>query len=104
MFSSASVGSSPTRPVIVFEDFSITAMEAAKLSRFIESDSTENTWDFIVAGTRDSTGPLHTQTAEDRYEFYQTNRTNSQSVLFLDRSERGGLRQAVPRLLQVLRR
>jgi hypothetical protein len=73
-----------TRPVIVFEDFSITAMEAAKLSRFIESDSTENTWDFIVAGTRDSTGPLHTQTAEDRYEFYQTNETNSQSVLFLD--------------------
>lgn len=73
-----------TRPVIVFEDFSITAMEAGKLARFIESDSTENTWDFIIAGTRDSTEPLHTRTAEDRYEFYQTNEANSQRVLFLD--------------------
>jgi hypothetical protein len=74
-----------TRPVIVFEDFSITAMEANKLARFIESDQTESAWDFIIAGTRDSTGPLHTQTAESRYEFYQTNKRNSQSVLFLDR-------------------
>ncbi|WP_254523990.1 ATP-binding protein [Natrinema caseinilyticum] len=73
-----------TRPVIVFEDFSITSMEAAKLARFIESDSTENTWDFIIAGTRDSTGPLHSRTAEDRYEFYQTNEADSQNVLFLD--------------------
>jgi hypothetical protein len=73
-----------TRPVIVFEDFSITAMEANKLAGFIESDSTENTWDFIIAGTRDSTEPLHTQTAESRYEFYQTNRAGSQQVLFLD--------------------
>jgi hypothetical protein len=74
-----------TRPVIVFEDFSITAMEAGKLASFIESDQTESPWDFIIAGTRDSTGALHTQTAESRYEFYQTNETNSQSVLFLDR-------------------
>lgn len=73
-----------TRPVVVFEDFSITAMEANKLASFIESDSTENTWDFIIAGTRDSTEPLHTLTAESRYEFYQTNEPNSQSVLFLD--------------------
>ncbi|MFC6720264.1 ATP-binding protein [Halobacteriaceae bacterium SHR40] len=74
-----------TRPVIVFEDFSITAMEANKLAKFIESDQTESAWDFIIAGTRDSTGPLHTQTAESRYDFYQTNERNSQSVLFLDR-------------------
>jgi hypothetical protein len=73
------------RPVIVFEDFSITSMEAGKLAKFIESDQTESAWDFIIAGTRDSTGPLHTQTAESRYEFYQTNRQDSQKVLFLDR-------------------
>ncbi|QSG02813.1 ATP-binding protein [Natranaeroarchaeum sulfidigenes] len=80
-----SIGSefTDTRPVIVFEDFSITAMEANKLASFIESDSTENTWDFIIAGTRDSTDPLHTQTAESRYEFYQTNK-GDQGVLFLD--------------------
>jgi len=72
-----------TRPVIVFEDFSITAMEATTLAKFIESDSTDNTWDFIIAGTRDSTEPLHTLTAESRYEFYQTNEADSQNVLFL---------------------
>lgn len=73
-----------TRPVIVFEDFAITAMEAGKLAQFIESDQTESAWDFIIAGTRDSTDPLHTRTAESRYEFYQTNKRDSEEVLFLD--------------------
>ncbi|MFD1646884.1 ATP-binding protein [Haloarchaeobius litoreus] len=72
------------RPVIVFEDFSITAMEAGQLAKFIESDQTESPWDFIIAGTRDSTAPLGTRTAESRYEYYQTNERNSQEVLFLD--------------------
>ncbi|MFP9061975.1 hypothetical protein ACLI4R_15790 [Natrialbaceae archaeon A-chndr2] len=73
-----------TRPVIIFEDFSITAMEAKKLRNYMERDKGSDNWDFIVAGTRDSTGVLHTQTAEDRFEFFQTNERNSNSVLFLD--------------------
>ena len=73
-----------TRPVIIFEDFAITAMEGEKLVNYMEKDDVENNWDFIVAGTRDSTEILHTQTAEDRFEFYRTNRQNSNSVLFLD--------------------
>jgi ElaB/YqjD/DUF883 family membrane-anchored ribosome-binding protein len=73
-----------TRPVIIFEDFAITAMEANKLASYIERDKPEDNWDFIIAGTRDSTRPMHTQTAEDRFEFYQTNQQDSNSVLFLD--------------------
>ena len=73
-----------TRPVIIFEDFAITAMEAKRLRNYMERDKGSDTWDFIVAGTRDSTSVLHTRTAEDRFEFYRTNRQNSNSVLFLD--------------------
>lgn len=73
-----------TRPVIIFEDFSIAAMEAEKLRNYMERDKGSDNWDFIVAGTRDSTDILHTQTAEDRFEFYQTNKPDSNSVLFLD--------------------
>lgn len=73
-----------TRPVIVFEDFSIAAMEAEKLRNYMERDKDEDNWDFIVAGTRDATDVLHTQTAEDRFEFFQTNERDSNSVLFLD--------------------
>jgi Arc/MetJ-type ribon-helix-helix transcriptional regulator len=73
-----------TRPVIVFEDFSIAAMEAEKLRNYMERDKSADNWDFIVAGTRDSTAVLHTQTAEDRFEFFQTNEQESNSVLFLD--------------------
>lgn len=73
-----------TRPVIVFEDFAITAMEGQRLRNYMERDKPSDNWDFVVAGTRDSTQVLHTQTAEDRFEFYRTNRQNSNSVLFLD--------------------
>ncbi|KTG11497.1 hypothetical protein AUR64_03845 [Haloprofundus marisrubri] len=73
-----------TRPVIVFEDFSIAAMEAEKLRNYMERDKGSDNWDFIVAGTRDSTDILHTRTAEDRFEFYQTNKADSNNVLFLD--------------------
>lgn len=73
-----------TRPVIIFEDFAITAMEAQKLRNYMERDKKTDNWDFIAAGTRDSTEVLHTQTAEDRFEFYQTNKRNSNNVLFLD--------------------
>ncbi|WP_440764399.1 hypothetical protein [Natronorubrum sp. DTA7] len=72
------------RPVLVFEDFSISALDAAKLRDFMEDDSTENNWDFIIAGTQDSTEILHTQTGLERHEFYRTNRPNSSSVIFLD--------------------
>jgi uncharacterized membrane protein YgcG len=73
-----------TRPVIVFEDFAITAMEARQLRNYMERDKVEDNWDFVVAGTRDSTEVLHTRTAEDRFEFFQTNEPDSNSVLFLD--------------------
>lgn len=73
-----------TRPVIVFEDFAITAMEGQRLRNYMERDKASDNWDFIVAGTRDSTKVLHKRTAEDRFEFYRTNRQNSNSVLFLD--------------------
>lgn len=78
-----------TRPVIVFEDFSIAAMEAKQLREYMERDKSEDNWDFIVAGTRDSTQvlyqeELHTRTGEDRFEFYQTNKPDSNSVLFLN--------------------
>ncbi|GAB3039791.1 ATP-binding protein [Natronobiforma cellulositropha] len=72
------------RPVLVFEDFSISALDAAKLRDFMEDDSTENNWDFIIAGTQDSTEILHTQTGLERHKFYRTNRPNSSRVLFLD--------------------
>ena len=73
-----------TRPVAVFEDFGIASIEAKQLSEYIERDIDEDNWDFIVAGTRDVTETLHTQTAEDRFPFYQTNEPNSNSVLFLN--------------------
>lgn len=73
-----------TRPVIIFEDFAITAMEGERLRNYMERDKGTDNWDFIVAGTRDSTEILHTQTAEDRFEFYRTNQQNSNSVLFLN--------------------
>jgi hypothetical protein len=74
-----------TRPVIVFEDFSISSLDADKLVRYMEEYSGEHKWDFIVAGTQDSTEVLRTQTGLERHEFYRTNRPNSNSVLFLDR-------------------
>jgi len=74
-----------TRPVIVFEDFSIAAVEAERLRNYMERDKDTDNWDFIVAGTRDSTRVLHTQTAEDRFEFFQTNKKDSNNVLFLDK-------------------
>lgn len=73
-----------TRPVIVFEDFSIAAMEAERLRNYMERDKGSDNWDFIVAGTSDSTEVLHTRTAEDRFEFFQTNEKESNKVLFLD--------------------
>ena len=73
-----------TRPVVVFEDFGIASIEAKQLSEYIERDIDEDNWDFIIAGTRDVTETLHTQTAEDRFPFYQTNEPNSNNVLFLD--------------------
>jgi len=73
-----------TRPVIIFEDFAITAMEGRQLRNYMERDNPSDNWDFIVAGTRDSTKILHKMTANDRFKFYRTNRQNSNSVLFLD--------------------
>lgn len=73
-----------TRPVIVFEDFAITAMEAKQLRNYMERDKYTDNWDFIVAGTRDPTEVLHRRTAEVRFEFFQTNERGSSRVLFLD--------------------
>ena len=73
-----------TRPVIVFEDFSIAAMEAERLRNYMERDKSSDSWDFIIAGTRDSTEILHKRTSEDRFEFFQTNEQDSNTVLFLD--------------------
>lgn len=72
------------RPVVVFEDFSIASLEAKQLRNYIERDKKGDKWDFIIAGTRDVTDVMHTQTAEDRFDFFQTNKPNSNSVLFLD--------------------
>jgi len=77
-------GFEDTRPVIVFEDFSIAAMEAERLRKYMERDKSADNWDFIVAGTRDSTEVLRTRTAEDRFEFFQTNEQDSNTVLFLN--------------------
>jgi hypothetical protein len=71
------------RPVIVFEDFSIAAMEGEKLRNYMERDVDGDNWDFIIAGTRDATEVLHTQTAEDRFLFFQTNEADSNHVPFL---------------------
>jgi len=72
------------RPVVVFEDFSIASLEAKRLRNYIERDRAGDRWDFIIAGTRDVTEVMHSQTAEDRFAFFQTNKPNSNSVLFLD--------------------
>lgn len=74
-----------TRPVAIFEDFSITGMQARQLRKFMERYNENDCWDFIIAGTRDSTGILHKRTAEDRFRFYRTNKQNSDQVLFLDK-------------------
>jgi len=72
------------RPVAIFEDFSITGMQARQLRKYMERDNENDNWDFIIAGTRDSTEVLHKRTAEDRFRFYRTNKQNSNQVLFLD--------------------
>jgi hypothetical protein len=74
------------RPVLVFEDFSVSALDAERLQEYIEQDSPENTWDFIIAGTQESTRTLETNTAKDRdwIRFYRTNKRDSNQVLFLN--------------------
>ncbi|UTF55584.1 ATP-binding protein [Natronosalvus rutilus] len=74
------------RPVLVFEDFSVSALDAQRLQEYIEQDSPENTWDFIIAGTQESTRTLETNTAKDRewIRFYRTNKRDSNHVLFLN--------------------
>jgi deoxyadenosine/deoxycytidine kinase len=74
------------RPAIVFEDFSIAAVEAKQLANYMERDNA-NEWDFIIAGTRDSTEVLHlhTQTSKDRFHFFQTNKKDTNNVLFLNK-------------------
>lgn len=72
-----------TRPVCVFEDFSIAAVQAEKLRNYMERDNDEDNWDFIIAGTTDYTRELKRQTSQDRFKFYQTNRPGSKQVEFL---------------------
>jgi hypothetical protein len=72
-----------TRPVCVFEDFSIAAVQAEKLRNYMERDNDNDNWDFIIAGTTDFTRELRTQTSEDRFRFYQTNKPESKQVDFL---------------------
>ena len=71
------------RPVIVFEDFSIAAVQAKQIGQFIERDVQGDSWDFVIAGTTDSIRPLRTQTLLGRYPFYQTNSPDSNQVPFL---------------------
>jgi len=61
-----------TRPVFVIEDVSITGSEADKLTNFMEDKDTESNWDFILAGTTDSTKEFKSQTSEARFNIYQT--------------------------------
>lgn len=74
------------RPVLVFEDFSVSALDAERLQEYIERDSPDDTWDFIIAGTQESTRKLETNTAKDRewIRFYRTNKRDSNHVLFLN--------------------
>ncbi|MFC6751958.1 hypothetical protein [Halorubrum tibetense] len=72
-----------TRPVCVFEDFSIAAVQAEKLRNYMERDNDKDNWDFIIAGTTDYTRELKRQTSQDRFKFYQTNRPGSKQVEFL---------------------
>lgn len=77
-----------TRPVIVFEDWSVTSLDAIRLRNYMERDNDNDRWDFIVAGTPDSFDELEfqTQTNEDRFEFYETTKEGEDQVLFLDES------------------
>ncbi len=61
-----------TRPVFVIEDVSITGSEADKLTNFMEDKDSESNWDFILAGTTDSTEAFKSQTSEARFKIYQT--------------------------------
>ncbi|MCL9817772.1 hypothetical protein AArcSt2_12540 [Natronocalculus amylovorans] len=61
-----------TRPVFVIEDVSITGSEADKLTNFMEDKDTKSNWDFILAGTTDSTEEFKSQTSEARFNIYQT--------------------------------
>lgn len=72
-----------TRPIIVFEDFSIAAVQANRIRDFIERDIAGDAWDFIIAGTTDSIRPLQTKTFQRRFSFYQTNEPGSNQVPFL---------------------
>ncbi|WP_435362365.1 hypothetical protein [Haloarchaeobius sp. DFWS5] len=71
------------RPVIVFEDFSIAAVQAKQIGQFVERDIQGDPWDFVIAGTSDSIRPLRTQTFLGRYRFFQTNGSDSNQVPFL---------------------
>lgn len=75
-----------TRPVIIFEDWSVTSLDAIRLRDYMERDNDDDRWDFIVAGTPDSFEELEfrTQTSEDRFQFYETTREGGDQVLFLD--------------------
>ena len=71
------------RPVVVFEDFSISSFDAEKLVNYMEEDTPDHNWDFIVAGTQEVTEKLKTQTGLERHSFYRTNKRNTNDVLFL---------------------
>lgn len=75
-----------TRPVIIFEDWSVTSLDAIRLRDYMERDNDNDRWDFIVAGTPDSFEELEfrTQTSEDRFQFYETTKEGEDQVLFLD--------------------
>lgn len=75
-----------TRPVLVFEDWSVTSLDAIRLRDYMERDNDNDRWDFIVAGTPDSFEKLQfqTQTNEDRFQFYETTKEGKDQVLFLD--------------------
>jgi hypothetical protein len=74
------------RPVLVFEDFAVSALDAERIQKYLEEDSPQHTWDFIIAGTQESIQPLDTSTTRDRkwIRFYRTNKRGSNQVLFLD--------------------
>lgn len=74
-----------TRPVLIFEDWSVTSLDAIRLRDYMERDNENDRWDFIVAGTPDSFDELRfrTQTNEDRFQYYETTKEGEDQVLFL---------------------
>jgi len=72
-----------SRPIIIFEDFSVAGLDLDKLTLFMESDNPNAMCDFIIAGLQDKV-PSRSGTRVERFRYFETTSRGVEGVLFLD--------------------